>query len=712
MITLDLKASYEPMQEASRLKPASSNPLARASGKNNSFHRVLNKLHQPNQKQQTEPDADLAGMNDVAMNDNDLAQAGKDAVSSVTDKQTGPTPNGPDQSAKNADNEQPEKAKQEERSLNSENSKLVLFSQIPLEILQPTGQAAPDSAVVGEQNTTPAVAVVQVQMEMTGSESQPLSLQEKLVQDSLTASAAKQTAASVAVETAVETTVQTTDTMAKPTAEVVPTSFMTADKKPLVVNGSEASGQSAKNNEQALSGTVNQGQNQQQGEAPRKTNEPQNMLVNPVPGLQEDANLLLVSPPLTEEAVSQPNESMQSVQGVQTEKSNLLPVQIQQSELIPENPQFAEMQEAIQPLLTDLDGAATQMPGEANRSDPTVQMVAAETKQMQTSLPAETLLAAEDAGNDPAAQAKDATRLMEFAEIINSNQHKASAATKSTKTNKAAGAGEEKSQTDTQSKTLGTEDLRLKLAENNMVKAANKTGKAQTSTDVKKLMLAESQRLFTAKPVATEETSTTNIGADKGQSESFSSITGLEKTMFGTEKPTVVSPSSTPQAAAQKVDVQDMIEQIIKKAEMISKDSNSEMKIQLKPEFMGKMIIKIAVEDGLVTAKFITESQHVKQVLEANLNSLKQNLESQGLKVDRTEVNVQLDNGGSFHGNESGREQMWQEYADRNDQRNRFTYQSIEDYQQGSEAGLESALEAVSDHAGNYTVDGRVDFMI
>ncbi len=81
---------------------------------------------------------------------------------------------------------------------------------------------------------------------------------------------------------------------------------------------------------------------------------------------------------------------------------------------------------------------------------------------------------------------------------------------------------------------------------------------------------------------------------------------------------------------------------------------------------MGKMIIKIAVEDGLVTAKFITESQHVKQLLEANLGSLRQNLESQGLRVDRTEVNVQLDNGGSFHGNDSGRQQMWEEYADRN----------------------------------------------
>jgi len=42
----------------------------------------------------------------------------------------------------------------------------------------------------------------------------------------------------------------------------------------------------------------------------------------------------------------------------------------------------------------------------------------------------------------------------------------------------------------------------------------------------------------------------------------------------------------------------------------------------------------------LVTAKFNTESYRVKEVIEANLNTLKDSLAQQGVKVDQLVVNV------------------------------------------------------------------------
>lgn len=135
------------------------------------------------------------------------------------------------------------------------------------------------------------------------------------------------------------------------------------------------------------------------------------------------------------------------------------------------------------------------------------------------------------------------------------------------------------------------------------------------------------------------------------------------------------------------------------------------MKIQLKPEFLGKMMIKIALEDGVVTARFITESQQVKHLLEANMGSLKQSLESQGLRVDRTEVNVQLDNGGAFHGNDSGRQQMWQEYAERNNY-NRLSSQARDEYGGVQDLALEPYGETNSMNTAAMLGDGKVDFMI
>jgi vancomycin resistance protein YoaR len=105
--------------------------------------------------------------------------------------------------------------------------------------------------------------------------------------------------------------------------------------------------------------------------------------------------------------------------------------------------------------------------------------------------------------------------------------------------------------------------------------------------------------------------------------------------------------------------------EIVKKTDLMFKLNSSEMQIHLKPEFLGKMLIKVMVDDGVVTARFITENQNVKQVLEANLNSLRQSLESNGMRVEKTEVSVQLYNDGNFN-NSDGGQNMWQQQQDSN----------------------------------------------
>lgn len=108
------------------------------------------------------------------------------------------------------------------------------------------------------------------------------------------------------------------------------------------------------------------------------------------------------------------------------------------------------------------------------------------------------------------------------------------------------------------------------------------------------------------------------------------------------------------------VSSEEVVEQVVKKAELLVKMNSSEMKIDLQPDFLGKMTIKIVLEQGAVTAKFITDSLQVKHLLEGNLGTLQQALENQGIKVERTEVDVQLDNNtfNSFGGRGQG---LWQQ---------------------------------------------------
>ena len=67
------------------------------------------------------------------------------------------------------------------------------------------------------------------------------------------------------------------------------------------------------------------------------------------------------------------------------------------------------------------------------------------------------------------------------------------------------------------------------------------------------------------------------------------------------------------------VDSQDVLNQIVRKAELMFRLNSSQMKIELHPEFLGKLTIKVMVEEGAVTARFITDNHQVKQMLEANL---------------------------------------------------------------------------------------------
>lgn len=102
-----------------------------------------------------------------------------------------------------------------------------------------------------------------------------------------------------------------------------------------------------------------------------------------------------------------------------------------------------------------------------------------------------------------------------------------------------------------------------------------------------------------------------------------------------------------------QVEPEDFMEQMIKKLDVMVKENQSQMKIILKPEFLGRMTIKLAMENGLVTARFMAENYQVKQLLEASLPQLRASLESNGIRLDRAEVNLLQQPAHDFSGQSS-----------------------------------------------------------
>ncbi len=94
--------------------------------------------------------------------------------------------------------------------------------------------------------------------------------------------------------------------------------------------------------------------------------------------------------------------------------------------------------------------------------------------------------------------------------------------------------------------------------------------------------------------------------------------------------------------------------QIIQKVKVAASPGTSEMQIELKPEFLGRLKLTVSTENGLVTARFNTHSPQVKAVIEANLAALRDTLADQGIKVDQLSVTVTPEKNHSGQGEREG----------------------------------------------------------
>ncbi|MFV0502711.1 MAG: flagellar hook-length control protein FliK [Lachnospirales bacterium] len=93
--------------------------------------------------------------------------------------------------------------------------------------------------------------------------------------------------------------------------------------------------------------------------------------------------------------------------------------------------------------------------------------------------------------------------------------------------------------------------------------------------------------------------------------------------------------------AFRNLDQKDIVSQMLNsmKAEFSAEGTN-EMKMLLKPANLGEVALKIATDNGIVTAQFVAESTKIKEIIEANFNLLRDALEEQGVNISSLEVSV------------------------------------------------------------------------
>ncbi|HHV73594.1 MAG TPA: flagellar hook-length control protein FliK [Thermoanaerobacterium sp.] len=125
------------------------------------------------------------------------------------------------------------------------------------------------------------------------------------------------------------------------------------------------------------------------------------------------------------------------------------------------------------------------------------------------------------------------------------------------------------------------------------------------------------------------------------------------------------------------VQINDIIDQIVKNVNITKTETESNIKIQLKPDFLGNLEINIKSVDGSLTANILTDNEKVKHQIEANLNILNNQLESKGIKIDS--FNVSIDRNMQFASQYSGQEDSSQKYKSPNNSKMRINYEDYDD---------------------------------
>ncbi len=97
-----------------------------------------------------------------------------------------------------------------------------------------------------------------------------------------------------------------------------------------------------------------------------------------------------------------------------------------------------------------------------------------------------------------------------------------------------------------------------------------------------------------------------------------------------------------------------VLEQVVQKARLLVKGGGqSRMTLRLDPPHLGKIDMRIVVEDHNVKAIMMAENRDVKALIEQNIGALKNSLNASGLQVDEINVTTTGDQGGFMFSNEN-----------------------------------------------------------
>lgn len=90
----------------------------------------------------------------------------------------------------------------------------------------------------------------------------------------------------------------------------------------------------------------------------------------------------------------------------------------------------------------------------------------------------------------------------------------------------------------------------------------------------------------------------------------------------------------------QSYELREIANQIIERIRVQVTADHASMELQLNPEHLGKVNLSVQAKNGMMTAQFVVENEISKEAIESQLQTLRNTLNEQGIKVEAIEVTV------------------------------------------------------------------------
>lgn len=165
---------------------------------------------------------------------------------------------------------------------------------------------------------------------------------------------------------------------------------------------------------------------------------------------------------------------------------------------------------------------------------------------------------------------------------------------------------------------------------------ASKTGESQTVTAVQtETDGAKADSLAAAGTNNSEHSSTdSNSGRDlKSENKLQNFVDNLVNASQNLQ-------TDTAEEVSQVAKLRDIANQIIESIKVTVSSDKTSMELQLNPESLGKVNFSVHARDGVLTAHFIVQNEISKEAIESQMQTLRDTLSEQGIKVEAIEVTV------------------------------------------------------------------------